>query len=127
MSITVEFDSHLDVSLLTERDLTKIAERVEKVLASEQITLTMGGEPTFIPKDPEGPEWIFAADGPTKLKYANAFAKQVMETAAPEAMILYAPGKLYPGEVNPRWSLQILQHGPQKSLGIPRDQQKRVS
>jgi uncharacterized protein (DUF2126 family)/transglutaminase-like putative cysteine protease len=119
-----EFDSHLDVSLLTERDLTKISERVEKVLASEQITLTMGGEPTFIPKDPEGPEWTFAADGPTKLKYANAFAKQVMETAAPEAMILYAPGKLYPGEVNPRWSLQILQHGPQKSLGIPRDRKR---
>jgi uncharacterized protein (DUF2126 family)/transglutaminase-like putative cysteine protease len=114
-----QFDSHLDLSLLTEKDLNKVAERVEKTLEGEQILLTMGGEPTFIPKDPEGPEWSFAAVGPNKLEYANAFAEKVVETVLPEALILYTPGKLYPGEVNPRWALQILQHGSQKLLGIP--------
>jgi uncharacterized protein (DUF2126 family)/transglutaminase-like putative cysteine protease len=114
-----QFDSHLDLNLLTERDLTKIAERVEKMLASEGILLTMGGEPTFIPKDPKGPEWSFAAVGPNKLEYANAFAEKVVETAVPEGLILYTPGKLYPGEVNPRWALQILRHASQKPLGLP--------
>src|SRR5260370_3344270 len=83
-----QFDSHLDVSLLTERDLTKIAERAEKMLASERITLTMGGEPTFIPKDPEGPEWVFAAVGPPQLKKPNTFPKKVMETFCAHALVL---------------------------------------
>ena len=114
-----EFDSHLDLSLLTEKDLNRIAERVEKMLADERVLLTMGGEPTFLPKNPEGPEWSFAAVGPSKLQYANEFAKKLVETVSPEAMILYTPGKLYPGEVNPRWALQVLKPGSQNPLGIP--------
>jgi uncharacterized protein (DUF2126 family)/transglutaminase-like putative cysteine protease len=120
-----EFDSHLDLSLLTETDLAKVAERVEKTLANERITLTMGGEPTFIPMNPEGPEWSFAAVGPKKLEYANAFAEKVVEAVCPDALILYTPGKLYPGEVNPRWALQILQPGSRKPLGTPRGGKSR--
>ena len=115
-----QFDSHLDLNLLTEKDLGKIAEHVERTLAGERVLLTMGGEPTFIPKEPEGPEWTFAAVGPTKLRYATRFAEKVVDAVAPEALILYTPGKLYPGEVNPRWALQILQPGPEKTLGISR-------
>ena len=115
-----EFDSHLDLSLLVEKDLTTIAKQVENTLASERIVLTMGGEPTFIPIKPEGPEWHFAAVGPTKLTYARAFADKMVETVARGAMILYSPGKLYPGEVNPRWALQIL-HNSQEPLGLSRN------
>ncbi len=114
-----EFDSHLDLSLLVEKDLPKIAKHVEKMLASEQVILTMGGEPTFIPTKPEGPEWHFAAAGPTKLRYARAFAEKIVETVSPGAMILYSPGKLYPGEVNPRWALQVLHPDSQETFGIP--------
>ena len=92
-----EFDSHLDLSLLVEKDLTKIAKHVEKTLASERVVLTMGGEPTFVPTEPEGPEWHFAAVGPTKLRYARAFAEKLVETVSPGAMILIQPGKIVSG------------------------------
>ena len=97
--------------------MTKIAKHVEKTLASERVVLTMGGEPTFIPTEPEGPEWHFAAVGPTKLGYARAFAEKLVETVSPGAMILYSPGKLYPGEVNPRWALQVLHPDSQEPFG----------
>jgi uncharacterized protein (DUF2126 family)/transglutaminase-like putative cysteine protease len=114
-----EFDSHLDLSLLVEKDMAKIAQQVEKTLASESVVLTMGGEPTFVPNEPEGPEWHFAAVGPTKLRYAQAFAEKIVETVLPGAMVLYSPGKLYPGEVNPRWALQILHPNAKAPLGVP--------
>jgi uncharacterized protein (DUF2126 family)/transglutaminase-like putative cysteine protease len=119
-----EFDSHLDLSLLVEKDLTKLAQHVEKTLTSERILLTMGGEPTFVPTEPEGPEWHFAAVGPTKLQYARAFAEKLVESVSPGAMILYSPGKLYPGEVNPRWALQILHPDSKEPLGVPDDNKK---
>jgi uncharacterized protein (DUF2126 family)/transglutaminase-like putative cysteine protease len=102
------FDSHLDLSLMTEKDLSKIAAHVEQTLAAEKISLTMGGEPTYIPTNPEGAEWNFAATGPTKLHYAYGFADQVAKEVWPGAIVLYTPGKLYPGEVNPRWALNAL-------------------
>jgi uncharacterized protein (DUF2126 family)/transglutaminase-like putative cysteine protease len=119
-----EFDSHLDLSLLVEKDMAKIAQQVEKTLTSESVVLTMGGEPTFVPNEPEGPEWHFAAVGPTKLRYAQAFAEKIVETVLPGAMVLYSPGKLYPGEVNPRWALQILHPNAKAPLGVPEDNKK---
>jgi uncharacterized protein (DUF2126 family)/transglutaminase-like putative cysteine protease len=121
-----EFDSHLDLNLLTEKDLTKIAKHVEKTLESEHVILTMGGEPTFIPMEPEGPEWNFAAVGPTKLGYAGAFAHKVAETVSPGAMILYSPGKLYPGEINPRWALHMLRPVSQEPFGVPEGNQEKA-
>jgi uncharacterized protein (DUF2126 family)/transglutaminase-like putative cysteine protease len=115
---TGHFDSHLDLTLITEKDVSKIAAQVEKALASEGVILTMGGEPTFIPAKPDGPEWNFAAVGPTKLKYAYAFAEKLIETSYPEAITLYTPGKLYPGEVNPRWALQVLRSSSKESFDV---------
>jgi uncharacterized protein (DUF2126 family)/transglutaminase-like putative cysteine protease len=119
-----EFDSHLDLSLLVEKDMPKIAQQVEKTLASESVVLTMGGEPTFVPNEPEGPEWHFAAVGPTKLRYARAFAEKIVESVLPGAMVLYSPGKLYPGEVNPRWALQVLLPDAKAPLGTPDENKK---
>lgn len=102
------FDSHLDLSLMTEKDLSKIAAHVEQALAAEKVSLTMGGEPTYIPTNPEGAEWNFAATGPTKIHYAYDFADRVAKEVWPGAIVLYTPGKLYPGEMNPRWALNVL-------------------
>jgi len=102
------FESRLQLSLVTEEDLRPIASHVEQVLQTKSVLLTMGGEPTYVPEDPEGPEWNFAAVGPSKLLYAYAFARAVEKEVWPGSLLLYTPGKLYPGEVNPRWALHVL-------------------
>src|SRR5690606_37178636 len=59
---------------------------VEASFAKSGTLFTMGGEPTFIPHDPQGPEWNTAALGPTKLDYARRFARNLIETAYPGAL-----------------------------------------
>ena len=80
---------------------------VEATFAKSGVLMTMGGEPTFIPHDPQGPEWNTAAIGPTKLDYARRFARQLIEDAYPGAVILETSGKHYPGEPLPRWALLV--------------------
>jgi uncharacterized protein (DUF2126 family)/transglutaminase-like putative cysteine protease len=121
-----KFDSHLELNLVVESDLHKIAAQVENVLAREQVTLTMGGEPTFVPISPEGAEWSFAAVGPSKLGYAHAFAEKIVETFSPGSLVLYSPGKLYPGEVNPRWALNVLHPDSAKPLDVPQNNKQQT-
>jgi uncharacterized protein (DUF2126 family) len=80
---------------------------VEASLGKTALLLTMGGEPTFVPLQPEGAEWQTAALGPTKLGYARRFARQLVRDAFPGAAVLETTGKHYPGEVLPRWALLI--------------------
>ncbi|MDF3057170.1 MAG: hypothetical protein K0R17_1385 [Rariglobus sp.] len=80
---------------------------VEASFTKSGVLFTMGGEPTFIPHDPQGPEWNTAALGPTKLDYARRFARQLIETTYPGALILETSGKHYPGEPLPRWALLV--------------------
>ena len=103
-----DFQAKLELELVVEKDLDRLAENVERTLATENITLTMGGEPTFVPERPEGAEWSVAAVGPTKILYAYRFANALVESVLPGAIILYTPGKLYPGEIDPRWALNVL-------------------
>ena len=110
------FDSRLKLDLVTEEDRDLIASHVEQVLKAKGVLLTMGGEPTYVPEDPEGPEWNFAAVGPTKLLYAYSFARAVDKEIWPGSLLLYSPGKLYPGEVNPRWALHVLR--PEKAFEL---------
>ena len=84
------------------------AEAVEQRLQQAGIALTMGGEPTLVPNDPQGAEWSVAADGPTKLAYARALAAELRQRAWPGSTLLYCPGKRYDGEVNPRWALRLI-------------------
>jgi uncharacterized protein (DUF2126 family)/transglutaminase-like putative cysteine protease len=119
------FDSRLALNLVVEKDMPKIAERVEQTLANERVILTMGGEPTFIPNEPEGAEWTFAAVGPSKLAYARAFAEKLVQTFYPDALVLFSPGKLYPGEVNPRWVLNVLHPDSPDPLGVPKTNKQR--
>jgi uncharacterized protein (DUF2126 family) len=81
--------------------------RVEAALTKTGVLLTMGGEPTFVPLQPEGAEWQTAALGPTKLDYARRLARQLVGDAFPGAAVLETTGKHYPGEPLPRWALLI--------------------
>lgn len=94
------------------RRIAATAERIEAALRSRGIHLTMGGEPSFLPVQPDGPEWSVAALGPTKLRYARAFCSAIMQSGLEDALPILSPGKVYPGEVNPRWALHLV---------VPRD------
>ena len=84
-----------------------VSAAIEARLAAAGVQLTLGGEPTYVPNEPEGAEWAFAADGPTKLGYARALAAQLQQRAWPGSTLMYCPGKRYDGEVNPRWALRL--------------------
>jgi uncharacterized protein (DUF2126 family)/transglutaminase-like putative cysteine protease len=103
-----EFQAKLELELVLEKDLDRIADHVEQALATENVALTMGGEPTYVPESPEGAEWSVAAVGPSKIEYAYQFADAIIQSVLPGAIILYTPGKLYPGEIDPRWALNVL-------------------
>ena len=88
--------------------LKRVAARVEATFAEHQVSLTLGGEPTFVPIDPTGPEWSVAALGPTKLRYAYALTEALITQSLSNAVPFYSPGKIYPGETNPRWAIQLI-------------------
>jgi len=88
--------------------VVSLAEEVERRLESQGIALTMGGEPTYVPEDCAGTEWSITAVGPTKLTYANTLARVLIEDFLPGAVPMFSPGKLYPGETNPRWVVNLL-------------------
>lgn len=85
-----------------------IADAITKRLRKQGVTLTLGGEPTYVPSQPDGAEWNFAAVGPTKLTYAYRMAEALIARYLPGALTIYSPGKAYPGEVNPRWVVNVL-------------------
>lgn len=88
--------------------LSAAAEKVEAVFARHGVVLTLGGEPTYVPEHPDGPEWSVIALGPEKLDYAYALAAALQQQALPHAVDFYCPGKSYPGEVNPRWAITLV-------------------
>ena len=84
------------------------ARAAESRLIKAGIQLTLGGEPTVVPLEPEGPEWSVTADGPTKLPIARRLGQELQLGAWPGSTLLYCPGKRYDGEVNPRWALRLI-------------------
>ena len=85
-----------------------VARRAEARLHQAGIRLTLGGEPTVVPFDPEGPEWSYAADGPGKLQVARRLGRELQRRAWPGSTLMFCPGKRYDGEVNPRWALRLI-------------------
>jgi uncharacterized protein (DUF2126 family) len=88
--------------------MEQAAERAEHRLAQAGIRLTLGGEPTVVPLEPQGAEWSVAADGPSKLALARALAAAIQARTWPESTLIYCSGKRYAGEVNPRWALRLI-------------------
>lgn len=88
--------------------LSTLAGKIESVFTRHGVRLTLGGEPTFVPVDPVGHEWSITALGPTKLGYAYNMAEALITQSLPHALPIYSPGKIYPGEVNARWTIHLL-------------------
>jgi uncharacterized protein (DUF2126 family) len=85
-----------------------LGDRVEEVLQSEDVRLTMGGEPTFVSDhDMESEQWNEDADGPDKRRLAYTLAEKLRAEFAPTGIIHQGQGKWYPGEPLPRWQYAI--------------------
>ena len=93
----------------TEEQWTEILDaghHVDRQLASGDVRLTMGGEPTFVSlDDPDGAEWSTAALGPDKRRIAGDLYRRLKEKYACNGLAHFGQGKWYPGEPLPRWSL----------------------
>ncbi|MFZ1862752.1 MAG: transglutaminase family protein [Polyangiales bacterium] len=86
----------------------ELADAVESRLGAQGLQLTMGGEPTFIPEEPDAPEWNQEALGPQKLGYARRLAARLLRELYPGGVVMQVFGKQYPGEPLPRWVVRIL-------------------
>jgi uncharacterized protein (DUF2126 family)/transglutaminase-like putative cysteine protease len=83
-----------------------LGRQVDAQIESEDIRLTMGGEPTFVSiDDMDGEEWNFTALGADKRRLAGRLVERLRARFAPGALLHFGMGKWYPGEPLPRWAL----------------------
>ena len=82
---------------------------VDGMLQSENVRLTMGGEPTFVGLDePESLQWSLEALGPLKRTRGLALIRDLRRRTAPGGLLHFGQGKWYPNEVLPRWAFHCI-------------------
>ncbi len=118
----VEFDFKMSVRRVHEdprvtkpytddqwQDIMQTGDRLDEIIAKEDMRLTMGGEPTFVSiDDMDDPQWNTDAVGPEKRVLSNILLKRLQSQWAPGSLLHYGQGKWYPGESLPRWALTCL-------------------
>lgn len=91
------------------QQIDQIGDQVDKRLTANKISLTMGGEPTFVSiDDMESPQWNTAAVGEMKQQKSVELIERLRDRFAPGALLHYGQGKWYPGESLPRWAYSCL-------------------
>ncbi|WP_416898941.1 MAG: DUF2126 domain-containing protein [Minwuia sp.] len=89
-----------------------LGSKIEYKLQEGDVRLTMGGEPTFVSiDDPDGAEWNTAAMGPNKRRLAYDLIQRLRRRFAPQGLLTFGQGKLYPGEPYPRWAFGLYWRG----------------
>jgi len=86
-----------------------LGEKVDRDLATHDVRLTHGGEPTFVSVDDmDGPEWNYAALSPKKRELGEVLLHRLRARFAPNGFVHIGQGKWYPGEPLPRWALGLI-------------------
>lgn len=116
--VEAEFDFHMEIKRIYETPrvtkpytedawagLQSVGSKVDQDLESQDVRLTMGGEPTFVSiDDMDGPEWNVAAVGKDKRRLSGELLRRLWCRFAPGGFLHYGQGKWYPGESLPRWA-----------------------
>lgn len=90
------------------QSIKQLGERIDLELQAADVRLTQGGEPTFVSVDNmNGAEWTVAALGEEKWQLANQLFRRLQNRFTCGGVLHYGQGKWYPGELLPRWALNI--------------------
>ena len=90
------------------RAIDKLGGKVDAALDTQDVRLTMGGEPTFVSLDDRtGDEWHFTALSDEKKRLGFALFRRLSARFATGALAQHAQGKWYPGEILPRWAMNM--------------------
>ncbi len=117
----VTFSHHMQVTRIYEsprvtypytdaqwQAILDLGHAVDRQLQSQDVRLTMGGEPTFVSVDDrDGAEWNTDALGPTKRGIATELVHRLLAKYGQGGFLHFGQGKWYPGEQLPRWALSI--------------------
>ncbi len=111
MSVTRIFESRRVTKPYSDsewRAIDALGEKVDQRLIGQDVRLTMGGEPTFVSLDDRlSDEWHFTALSDEKKRLGYDLFQRLSGKFATGALAQHAQGKWYPGEILPRWAMNM--------------------